>query len=276
MILSKGDIRPIIESLESYEVGQVLDEISIYLKQKMLLNDPKFDIYMFDRFFRIIGNSKELLSMNSDGGFVLILALSKFVEAVSVDTIENIVQKLQPTTKQTIDEKIDKTITQKEETVVKSTESLGELKYKELIKSIYNRSYDLGVCFEKSFQYASFEDKILKINSTATGECKAMLYKNFTNIKLFVEEVFGEDTKLDFAKIQKEPTKEMVRVIQPSIKIAKEDQQPSSCVSSMSDMKNPNLAQIELNMDDMLNSKMVNTALKLLQSPNPPRVKSKL
>ena len=68
----------------------------------------------------------------------------------------------------------------------------------------------------------------------------------------------------------------MVRVIQPSIKIAKEDQQPSSCVSSMSDMKNPNLAQIELNMDDMLNSKMVNTALKLLQSPNPPRVKSKL
>jgi len=276
IILQKEDIREITAELENYEVGQVLDEISIYLKQKMLLNDPKFDIYMFDRFFRIIGNSKELLSMNSDGGFVLILTLSKFIEAVSVDIIENIVQKLQPTVKQTIDEKIDKTITQKKEVVSKPIESPSELKYKELIKIIYNRSYDLGECFEKSFQFASYENKILKINSTASGECKAMLYKNFTNIKLFVEEVFGEDTKLDFAKIQKEPIKEMVRVIQPSIKIAEEDQQPSSCVSSMSEMKNPNLAQIELNMDDVLNSKMVNTALKLLQSPNPPRIKSKL
>ncbi len=53
-------------------------------------------------------------------------------------------------------------------------------------------------------------------------------------------------------------------------------EQPSSCVASMSDMKNPTLAQKELNIEDVKNSKMVNTILNLFQSPNPPRVNSKL
>jgi len=302
-ILKKGDIRPIITSLESYEVGQVLDEIGIYLKQKMLLNDVKFDLYVFDRFFRIIADSKHLLSMNSDGGFVLILTLSKMVEAVSVHTIDEVIKQVQNEQIPTMATPNEKVVEQKQEQQNTQQENLPEettpskveepkiiednsqLLFKKLIKTIYNKSYELGECFEKSFSYSSYESNILKINSVAQGECKALLYKNFAHIKIFVAEVFGDTTELEFEKIQKEAKKEVARIVQPSCNtqtgsmiedIELHDETPSSCVASMSAMKEPNLSQIELNIDDILNSKMVNKAIELFQPKNPPKIKSKL
>ncbi len=306
-ILKKGDIRPIIESLESYEVGQVLDEISIYLKQKMLLNDIKFDIYVYDRFFKILADSKQLLSMNSDGGFVLILTLSKMLEAVNVKTIDEVIKQVQNNEieipKQTIQEVEKVNITQNSEsTIVENIptqtiveqqtveesaiiETEAEQLFKKLIENIYKKSYELGECFEKSFTYSSYDNNILKINSVAQGDCKTLLYKNFAHIKIFVAEVFGDETELEFEKIKKEPTKEEARIIQPSTNsqvgsmiedIELHEDTPSSCVASMSAMKEPNLSQVELNIDDVLNSKMANTAIQLFQPRNPPKIKSKL
>jgi len=307
VILKKDDIRPIIESLESYEVGQVLDEISIYLKQKMLLNDIKFELYLFDRFFRIIADSKQLLNMNSDSGFVLILTLSKMVEAVNLKTIDQVinqvknmeVEKSQLEVDSSVIEEtkftnntiqvdksriIDKTNTENIEEI--KIEDDNQKKYKKLIDVIYEKSYELGECFEKSFTFSSYENNTLKINSSAQGECKAKLYKNFSHIKMFVAEVYGIETQLDFEKIQKEQDKEMARTVQPSITISTDSEnnnqdtnnyeQPSSCVASMSAVKNPKLSQKDLKIDDVLNSKMTSTAMKLFQSPNSPRIKSKL
>ncbi|MEA3553232.1 MAG: DNA polymerase III subunit gamma/tau [Campylobacterota bacterium] len=333
VILNKDDIRPIVESLESYEVGQVLDEISIYLKQKMLLNDIKFDLYVFDRFFRIIADGKQLLNMNSDSGFVLILTLSKMVEAVSLKTINEVISQVNnievtqnenvtdtiteqtapavqvtPKVEQPVVQKVEPQIDkqpepevipqeqkQPEPNIEQVQEDSSLVTFKKLIANIYEKSYDLGECFEKSFTFASYENNILKINSTATGECKTKLYKNFAHIKNFIEEVYGANTQLEFEKIQKEQSKELARVVQPStpqventpepsnnnsvgsmIEDIELHEQPSSCVAGMSQMQNPTMAQKELNIDDVLNSKMTLTVMKLFQSPNPPRIKSKL
>jgi len=297
IILKKEDIRTIIESLESYEIGQVLDEMSIYLKEKMLLNDIKFELYMFDRFYRIIADSKQLLNMNSDSGFVLILTLSKMVEAVNIKTIDEVIKHIENTQVKKPEKKIltslpiikeeiqnlSKTHVEKEELVI---EDENQIKYKKLIDSIYEKSYELGECFEKSFKYSSYENNILKINSSAQGECKVKLYKNFSHIKMFVANVFGINTQLDFEKIQKKQEKETARIVQSfvtkaqtsEVKESKIDiyEQSSSCVASMSAVKNPTLSQTDLNIDDVLNSKMTNTVIKLFQSPHPPRIKSKL
>jgi DNA polymerase-3 subunit gamma/tau len=95
IILQNGDLNGILTELESYEVGQVLDEIAIYLKQKMLLKDLRFDVYMFDRFFRILGDAKQLLAMNSDGGFVLILTLAKLAEATHLKTLDDFIGEIE-------------------------------------------------------------------------------------------------------------------------------------------------------------------------------------
>ena len=101
IILTDGDLNSLYHELENYEAGQVIDEISIYLKQKMLLKDSRFDTYMFDRYFRILGDSKHLLALNSDGGFVLILLLAKLAEASKLKTIDEVIAEIEksPVTK---------------------------------------------------------------------------------------------------------------------------------------------------------------------------------
>ncbi|HFU75796.1 MAG TPA: DNA polymerase III subunit gamma/tau, partial [Arcobacter sp.] len=101
VILQNGDLNELLTELESYEVGQVLDEIAIYLKHKMLLKDLRFDVYMFDRFFRILGDAKQLLAMNSDGGFVLILTLAKLAEATHLKTLDDIIGEIEKTSTKT-------------------------------------------------------------------------------------------------------------------------------------------------------------------------------
>jgi DNA polymerase-3 subunit gamma/tau len=95
IILKKGDTFEIVKELENYEISQVCDEMTIYLKQKMLEKDARFDLLVFDRFFRILSDAKHLLSMNSDGGFVLILTLSKMIEATNLKTIDDIINQVE-------------------------------------------------------------------------------------------------------------------------------------------------------------------------------------
>ena len=95
IILNKGDITQIIKDLEIYEVSQICDEITIYLKDKMLTKDRRFDLLLFDRFFRILSDAKHLLAINSDGGFVLILTFMKMIEATNIRTIDDIINQVE-------------------------------------------------------------------------------------------------------------------------------------------------------------------------------------
>ncbi len=95
VILKKQDIIDLVKELENYEISEVCNEMTIYLKDKMLSKDAKFDLLLFDRFFRILSDAKHLLALNSDGGFVLILTLSKMIEATNLKTIEQIINQVE-------------------------------------------------------------------------------------------------------------------------------------------------------------------------------------
>ncbi|MFW3346099.1 DNA polymerase III subunit gamma/tau [Aliarcobacter butzleri] len=95
MILNKEDITKLVKELEVYEVSQICDEMTIYLKDKMLSRDNKFDLLLFDRFFRILSDAKQLLAINSDGTFVLILTFMKMIEATNLRTIDDIINQVE-------------------------------------------------------------------------------------------------------------------------------------------------------------------------------------
>ena len=95
IILKKEDILDIVKELENYEISQVCDEMAIYLKQKMLEKDARFDLLLFDRFFRVISDAKHLLALNSDSGFVLILTLLKMIEATNLKTIDEVINQIE-------------------------------------------------------------------------------------------------------------------------------------------------------------------------------------
>ncbi|EFU70674.1 DNA polymerase III, gamma/tau subunit DnaX [Aliarcobacter butzleri JV22] len=133
MILNKEDITKLVKELEVYEVSQICDEMTIYLKDKMLSRDNKFDLLLFDRFFRILSDAKQLLAINSDGTFVLILTFMKMIEATNLRTIDDIinqVEKIEPK-KELISEKTAPII---ENSLVKNS----EIPQKEVIKEKVN------------------------------------------------------------------------------------------------------------------------------------------
>ncbi|MCT7908025.1 DNA polymerase III subunit gamma/tau [Arcobacter lacus] len=135
MILNKEDITKLVKELEIYEVSQICDEMTIYLKDKMLSRDNKFDLLLFDRFFRILSDAKQLLAINSDGTFVLILTFMKMIEATNLRTIDDIinqVEKIEPK-KELISEKTTPTI---ENSSVKNPEILQKEVVKEKVNTL--------------------------------------------------------------------------------------------------------------------------------------------
>ncbi|MFW2604404.1 DNA polymerase III subunit gamma/tau [Aliarcobacter butzleri] len=133
MILNKEDITKLVKELEVYEVSQICDEMTIYLKDKMLSRDNKFDLLLFDRFFRILSDAKQLLAINSDGTFVLILTFMKMIEATNLRTIDDIinqVEKIEPK-KELISEKTAPII---ENSLIKNP----EIPQKEVVKEKVN------------------------------------------------------------------------------------------------------------------------------------------
>jgi DNA polymerase-3 subunit gamma/tau len=324
-VLNNEDINPIIEALEEYETAQVCDEMTIYLKQKMLEEDIAFDVLLYDRFFRIIADAKHLLSLNSNASFVLILMLNKMKEATQLKTIEELINEVekapvssqpmtqaaqmvqqptqtaphveQPSAKpielqesnqaqtatvhevqtqpynevQNIEEQATKPIATSEV----NTASNAQITYQKLIDKVYERSHDLGVCFEKNFIFTSYEDNILHITSYAQDEERKLLYKHFALIRTFVADVFGNETQIEFDKANIEKKKDEITThindneahndVASMIEDIElnEPQMSSGCVASMSDSGKESPSQKELQVEDILNSPMVNKVKEL-------------
>ncbi len=308
-ILKHQDTSEILNELESYEAGQVIDEISIYLKHKMLTRDPRFDIYLFDRYFRILGDAKVLLSQNSDGGFVIILTLMKLSEATNLKTIDAMIEEInnisvveQPKVEKTIEATPiiqNSIVIQEDETISsnskegsqaitqQSDQSLTQKSYQKVTDMIYDRSYELGECFKKSFLLNSYDGENLTIDSCADDECRTLLKKNFAYIRGFIEDVFGLDTQIHFNKIEPIAKKELPQqpIIEQESSNSLEDDSGSmiedielgsGCVANMGAQNTPTLAQKELNMQDILNSPFVNKAIELFQPESQVRITSKL
>ncbi len=199
IILEKKDFEQILKKLEPYDVAQICDEMTIFLKNKMFEKNAKYNLLYFDRFFRILGDAKHLLSLNSDSGFVLILTFLKMIEATNLKSIDEIISEVKDiktdnlnfeNTKPTrTNRNIDAINLEKEEKKVKiSNEIIDESKilYEKVIKQIFRRDYNLGECFEKNFIYQSFLNKKLQIISYALDEERKFLFKNYGFIKTII------------------------------------------------------------------------------------------
>jgi DNA polymerase-3 subunit gamma/tau len=74
--------------------------------------------------------------------------------------------------------------------------------FNELVEKIktWHIQKELGECFEKNITFVSFENNILQWKSIADGKCKKVLIQNWTLIQLYVQEIFGLETKIKNVK----------------------------------------------------------------------------
>lgn len=291
-VLNKDDFNPLLEELQNYEANQILNEMTNYLKTAMLEKDSRFNTFFYERFFRIIGDSKQLLSLNSDDSFVLILTFMKLIEATnlkSIDEILNQVESIKPIPEQKIESKSELKIETKtnpqvvqksldaqvvttdvDEVIYEAIEEESDIfmdKYQILIEKLYDRSSELGECFERNFIYNGFENETLNIVSYAKDEDRNFLYKHFNLIKTFTCDIFGVNTKIDFKKDDatinqtSKPIKELNEVLNP--KEGESFATSSGCVASSLDSSVESLNQKELEVKDLLDTKMINQAKEL-------------
>ena len=236
VILNKGDITQIIKDLEIYEVSQICDEITIYLKDKMLTKDRRFDLLLFDRFFRILSDAKHLLAINSDGGFVLILTFLKMIEATNIRTIDDIinqVEKIEPKKETMISKPIEQIIEKPiEKPVVKPiVENIVENKVEPAVNPIFE---SIKIEEETKIEELTIEDKILVesnnmvdlhaietvdystpfddlpstkivVNETRKTEIKQEEKKEEAKVEEIKKEKVREERKEDFYELEVEP-----------------------------------------------------------------------
>lgn len=79
-------------------------------------------------------------------------------------------------------------------------------RFDSLIQKIFDRDFELGMCFETNIEFESFEEGVLTWSSTAQGEEKKQLITHWGVINMFVKEIFGFETRI--VNVPKEPSSE--------------------------------------------------------------------
>jgi len=252
-----------------FEAEMVIDELMLHLKEILLSGSQKLSALIIERFFRVLAESKTLLSIGSDGEFVLALSLFKMMEALQIQDIDGMIRTLEkelsgveitptPSTIEPIKEvpqpKTEESVQpQKEEpnlpiqnfdkTPVKKVEppkieppiDKGAKLFKALQVKLYDRNYELGECFKTCIVYHSFNEHLLTWESSASGNNKTLLKNSWGFIRLFVQEIFGIDTKIkNIPKELPSSIDEPISMIEEEVLgIPQEEQAPmkSSCVA---------------------------------------------
>ena len=198
-----------ISKSDEYEAEMVINELMIYLKDTLLKGSiDNLTPLIIDKFFTILSEAKTLLSIGSDGEFILSLTLFKMINVLNRD--DNIIKDISiKNTISNINIPLTKPTPPKPKEIKKEKKiDVNREKFKQVIKNIYNNNDKLGECFEKNIKYISYNNNILTWESTATGEDRTLLRLKWGIVKMYLQEVFGVDVSIkNIAKVDVEKPK---------------------------------------------------------------------
>ncbi|GIT98563.1 DNA polymerase III subunit gamma/tau [Sulfurovum sp. TSL1] len=95
MVKDTAKVLAFIKMAADYEAEMILDELTLYLKDLLLNAKGRFSPMIIERFFRVIAESKSLLALGSDNGFVLSLTLFKMMESLEIKDIDTMIRGLE-------------------------------------------------------------------------------------------------------------------------------------------------------------------------------------
>jgi DNA polymerase III subunit gamma/tau len=227
----KEKIIEIIKQFEVYDSDVLIDDIITFLKQKLFTPTPPFNTFVLERFFRVVNETKQLLSLNADASFALTLMFFKMIEALEVESIVEQIKSLEsslddlPVLVTTPEPIIESKPSESYEPTPKATQpiptppvthNIPEIpkeeiqkerqnsQFETLINQIHDRDHELGTCFEKSVSFITFENETLEWMSCADESCKKMLKTHWSTIRHLTQEVFGINVAIKAKACDKE------------------------------------------------------------------------
>ncbi|MBL0686796.1 MAG: DNA polymerase III subunit gamma/tau [Sulfurospirillum sp.] len=210
----KKKVIEIIKELENYECEVVINELIAHLKEAFFNSDGKFSTLITERFFRILSESKNLLFLNADNGFVLTLLFFKMIEAMNIKTVEEMISSLEDEKFRSPEPEVltNKTIAPKTTCESLSEKDRGIKLFSNLIAKLEDRSYELATCFKDYVEYSNYENGTLTWISSADNEHKKTLKHGYPIIRQFVQEIFGIDTQIKMSQSEKKKIDEVSHV----------------------------------------------------------------
>jgi len=192
---NKEEIKKLVSEIKEYDIEGIIDEVILYVKDAIFNNS--LPLITAGRFLNIISESKELIKYNSDNEFVLLLMFFRMSEAIKPHKIDDLIQNLE----QNIN------INSYKPAQLSNSISSAEL-FKSLITKIKERDIDLGVCFETSVKFISFENSTIKWESCPDEHCKNMFKRFFSPvIRPLINEIFGIGVKIEPIRCEKKNEK---------------------------------------------------------------------
>jgi DNA polymerase-3 subunit gamma/tau len=183
----KQQVKKLVEEIKEYDIEAIIDEVILYVKDAVF--NSTLPLITASRFLNIISDAKELIKHNTDNEFILLLMFFRMIEAIKPHKIDDLIKELE--------QKID----------VNSYTPQVEVKedlFKKLVKKIKERDIDLGVCFETSVKFISFENDTITWESCPDENCKEMFKRFFSPvIRPLINEIFGIGVKIDVIRCEK-------------------------------------------------------------------------
>ncbi|WP_024791326.1 DNA polymerase III subunit gamma/tau [Lebetimonas sp. JS032] len=187
----KKEVKNLVEKIKDYDIESILDEVILYVKDAVF--NSTLPLVTAGRFLNIISDARELIKYNTDNEFVLLLMFFRMIEAIKPHKIDDLIQNLE--------QKID---VRAYEPKIEQKEDL----FKTLIKKIKERDIDLGVCFETSVKFISFENGVITWESCPDENCKNMFKRFFSPvIRPLINEIFGIGVKIEPIRCEKKNEK---------------------------------------------------------------------
>ncbi|MWV62726.1 DNA polymerase III subunit gamma/tau [Helicobacter saguini] len=84
-----------VREISSYEIEMILDTLSVYIREKMLLEIPQIPPILGMRYGNIIADSKAMLHLDCDGEFCLLLCVLKMFEAQKLTDITTAISQME-------------------------------------------------------------------------------------------------------------------------------------------------------------------------------------
>ena len=221
---NKSELSNLIKQLSNADAAMIIDELIANLKIKFVSENSKFPLLIFERFFRILSEAKNMLSSGFDPEFVLYITLFMMIEAFNITNIDEAIQHIKTTPNLlNLQPKNQPNLAQSPKPNPQTPPK--NQPYKIFLDRIYDRNYELGKCFDECISFDSFENNTLKLISKASGENQILLRKSSSVIMQILHLCFGDDAKIQIEKAKISDDDSMDRLLKSIGISSKEPQQ---------------------------------------------------
>lgn len=195
---SREELCVLIKSLEGSDAEMIINELITSLKERFLEPRHEFSLLIFERFFKILSEAKNMLGGGGDPAFVLYIALFSMRNAFDIGAASFCVPAAQsriPSQPQQQPAKPALVSPSPEPAqfslAAQPQSSQNAQKYEHFVKLLYDRSYDLGKIFDNFIEFGGFDGENITLVSSAIADDAAALRTHSGVLRELAQIAFG-------------------------------------------------------------------------------------